>query len=206
MDNIFFDLRKLKYLGVNAIVGKTVRIRRPEECIIGDGAIVDEFAYVSCSIEIGRYCHIASHVSISGGAGKLTLGAYSTISNHCSVHCASSDYVDISLDLPSVPPDLRFGGTVGDVVIDDYVVVGAHSCVLPGVRLPRGAAFGAYSLIANVQYQPMCLYVGIPAKLHKKRSVPLCTPEELRRLLEGSSREPRHPADQSTTEGSNTRV
>ena len=43
MDNIFFDLKRLKYLGVGAIIGKAVRIRRPELCIIGDYKIIDDF-------------------------------------------------------------------------------------------------------------------------------------------------------------------
>ena len=41
-DNIFFDRSKLKYCGENVIIGKTVRIRKPEECIIGDGTIIDD--------------------------------------------------------------------------------------------------------------------------------------------------------------------
>jgi hypothetical protein len=43
MENIFFDLKKLKYLGTGAIIGKTVRIRKPEEAIIGDYTIIDDF-------------------------------------------------------------------------------------------------------------------------------------------------------------------
>src|SRR5258708_40135016 len=108
MDNLYFDLKRLKHLGVGAIIGKSVRIRKPEECVIGDGTIIDDFAYISCAIDVGMHCHIASHVSISGGGGRLVIGNYCSISNHCSVHCASSDYSALSLDLPSVPAVLRF--------------------------------------------------------------------------------------------------
>lgn len=172
MDNLFFDLRRLKYLGVGAIIGKTVRIRKPEDTWIGDNAIIDDFAYISCASEIGRHCHIASHVSISGGAGLFKMGEYSTISNHCSIHCASSDYVSISLDLPSIRPEERFGGTVDGVSIGRYVTVGAHSCILPGSHLPDGSAFGAYSLVNRADYEPLGLYVGIPAKFRQFRLVP----------------------------------
>jgi acetyltransferase-like isoleucine patch superfamily enzyme len=182
MENIYFDLRRLKYLGEGVIIGKSVRIRKPEDCLIGDGTIIDDFAYVACAIELGRNCHIASHVSISGGAGHFFMGDYSTISNHCSVHCASSDYAVVSLDLPSVPEGHRFGGQVGDVVLGNYVTIGAHSCILPKVRIPDGAAFGAYSLISNVKYRTLGLYVGIPAKFRKFRQVPDCAPEPLKAL------------------------
>ena len=182
MDNIFFDLRRLKYLGEGTIIGKTVRIRRPEECVIGDGTIIDDFAYISCPVTIGRHCHIASHVSISGGTGRFQMGDYSTLSNHTSVHCASSDYASVSLELPSVPEGLRFGGTSGEVLIGRYVTVGAHSCVLPGAALPDGSAFGAYSLIREFTYQPFGLHAGIPATFRKLRTLTAECPAELRGL------------------------
>lgn len=179
MDNLFFDLKRLKYLGVGAIIGKTVRIRCPEDTVIGDYTIIDDFAYISCASEIGKRCHIASHVSISGGAGQFKMGECSTISNHCSVHCASSDYTSVSLDLPSVAPEQRFGGAVGGVVIGRYVTVGAHSCILPGSHLPDGSAFGAFSLINRSDYESLGLYVGIPAKFRQFRHVPHDAPEVL---------------------------
>jgi acetyltransferase-like isoleucine patch superfamily enzyme len=183
MENLYFELKRLKYLGVGAIIGKAVRVRKPEECVIGDGSIIDDFAYISCPTEVGKCCHIASHVSISGGAGYFKMGDYSTVSNHCSIHCASSDYSSISLDLPSVPPDQRFGGCVADVILGEFVTVGAHSCILPGSRLPNGSAFGAYSLVNGVDYRPLGLYVGIPARFCKMRSVPDNVPEVLRNLV-----------------------
>ena len=169
MENIFFDKKKLKYCGENVIIGKTVRIRKPEECIIGDNTIIDDFAYISCEIEIGKNCHIASHVSISGGLGKFKMGDYSTISNHCSVHCASSDYWTISLDLPSIPKEIQYVREVADIIIENYVTIGAHSCILPGVTLPEGFACGSFSLLKPQKYNPYSLYVGIPAKFVKER-------------------------------------
>ena len=164
MENIFFDISKLKHCGENVIIGKTVRIRKPEEVSIGDGTIIDDFTYISCGMTIGKNCHIASNVSISGGKGHLYMGDYSTISNHCSIHCASSDYKDVSLDLPSVPEELRFGGEVGDVTIGKFVTIGAHSCILPSANLPEGFACGAFSLVNHKKYGEYSLYVGTPAK------------------------------------------
>jgi acetyltransferase-like isoleucine patch superfamily enzyme len=165
VNNIFFDISSLKHCGKNVIIGKTVRIRKPEEVSIGDNTIIDDFTYISCAMEIGKNCHIASNVSISGGKGKMTMGDYSTISNGCSIHCASSDYRECSLDLPSVPEEKQFGGHVEDIKIGNFVVVGAHSCVLPGAILPNGSAFGAYTLIKkNSKLKPFHLYVGHDCK------------------------------------------
>ena len=158
--NIFFNIEDLKYCGKDVIIGKTVRIRQPHLVSIGDGTIIDDFTYISSALEIGKHCHIASHVSISGGRGKLTMGSYSTLSNHVSIHCGSSDYRKLSLDLPSIPSVLQFGGETKDITICNFVTVGAHSCILPGVILPEGSAFGAYTLIKGSDLKPYHLYVG----------------------------------------------
>lgn len=169
MENLFFDLKKLKYLGEGCIIGKSVRIRNPERCIIGDGTIIDDFTYISAEINIGKNCHIASNVSISGGQGKFTLGNYSTISNGVSIHCASSDYSTMSMDLPSVPKDLQFGGEIDEIQIGNFVTVGAHSCILPGAIVEDRVAFGSYSLIKSGIYKYQKLYAGIPCKFIKDR-------------------------------------
>lgn len=169
MKNIFFDRKDLKHCGENVIIGKTVRIRKPEEVSIGDNTIIDDFTYISCGMTIGKNCHIASNVSISGGEGHFYMDDYSTLSNHCSVHCASSDYRKVSLDLPSVPKEEQYGGEVGDVHIGKYCVIGAHSCILPSVDLPDGVASGAYTLLKNMKYESYSLYIGQPAKFYYKR-------------------------------------
>lgn len=171
MENIFFDRSKLKYCGKDVIIGKTVRIRKPEECSIGDGTIIDDFAYISCSIEIGKNCHIASNVTISGGGGKLIMGDYSTLSNHCSLHSGSSDYSKVSLDIPSVPSEEQFGGETKEIRIGNFATVGAHSTILPGSVLPDGFACGAYTLIKEMEYKPFSLYIGIPSRFHCYRDM-----------------------------------
>lgn len=167
--NIFFDKSKLKYCGKNVIIGKTVRIRKPEECIIGDNTIIDDFAYISCGITIGKNCHIASHVCISGGKGKFFMGDRSTLSSHVSIHCASSDYDSISLDLPSIPPEEQYGGYVEDIKVGNNVVIGSHSVLLPGVNIPDYVACGAYTLMNKKVYNKFGLYVGIPSRFLKLR-------------------------------------
>jgi acetyltransferase-like isoleucine patch superfamily enzyme len=160
-ENIFFDVSRLKHVGKNVIIGKTVRIRQPEKVSIGDNTIIDDFTYISCAANIGKNCHIASNVSISGGKGTFTMGNYSTLSNGCSVHCASSDYRECSMDLPSVAEEKQFGGVIADVSMASFVTVGAHSCLLPGAKLPEGSAFGAYTMVkASNDLQAYHLYVG----------------------------------------------
>lgn len=171
MDNIFFNISDVKNLGSSTIIGKTVRIRKPDCTTIGDGTIIDDFTYISCGLDVGSYCHIASNVTISGGmAGKkVVIGNYSTISNGSSIHCASSDYRECSLDLPSVSESEAFGGHAADIHIGSYVTIGAHSCILPGSKIPDGVALGAYTMVKSTdKLLPYHLYVG-----HKCRDLGL---------------------------------
>jgi acetyltransferase-like isoleucine patch superfamily enzyme len=168
-ENIFFDLSKLKYVGNNVIIGKTVRIRHPELVEIGDNCIIDDFTYISTELKLGNRCHIAAGVNISGGGGKVTLGDYTAIAAGCSIHAATSDYIIASLDYPSVPKELRFGGQIEDVVMADFVLLGAHSVVMPGVSLPEGFASAAKTIVRNKRYQEWSLYGGEEAKLICKR-------------------------------------
>ena len=169
--NIFFDLNDLKHCGENVIIGKTVRIRKPHLVSIGDGTIIDDFTYISTAMEVGRHCHIAANVSILGGKGKLSIDDYSTLSAHVSVHCGSSDYRALSMDLPSVPEKLQFGGVNEDVNIGTFVTVGAHSCILPGANLPIGSAYGAYTLVKKSALLPYHLYVGVKCNDLGKRDM-----------------------------------
>lgn len=168
-DNIFFDVSKLKYLGKNVIIGKTVRIRKPELVEIGDGSIIDDFTYISAGLKVGKYCHIAAGVNISGGGGSVRLGDYVAIAAGCSIHAASSGYKSASLDYPSIPEGIRFGGIIDDVNMEDFVLLGAHSIVLPGVQLPEGFASGAKTVIRFRQYDSWTLYTGDDARVVCKR-------------------------------------
>ncbi|MGI8633881.1 MAG: hypothetical protein ACR2KZ_00620, partial [Segetibacter sp.] len=67
MDNIFFDVGKLKHCGKNVIIGKTARIRYPELVSIGDNCIIDDFTYISTCLELTENVHISSGTKIIGG-------------------------------------------------------------------------------------------------------------------------------------------
>ena len=67
MENIFFDIKKIRHIGQNVIIGKTVRIRYPELVSIGDDCIIDDFTYISTSLEMNKNVHISSGAKIIGG-------------------------------------------------------------------------------------------------------------------------------------------
>jgi acetyltransferase-like isoleucine patch superfamily enzyme len=163
-ENTFFDLKALAHLGHNAIVGKCVRVRRPELVRIGDNTIVDDFTYISGGFEIGRFGHVAPNVNLIGARGSIRAGDFVGIAAGCCLYATSSDYLNASLDLPSVPEEFQFGGTTEDVQLGDHVILGAHTVVLPGVVLPEGVATAAHTVLRKRQYEPWTLYGGWEAK------------------------------------------
>jgi acetyltransferase-like isoleucine patch superfamily enzyme len=66
-ENMFFDRSDLKSSGTNVIIGKTVRIRRPELAEIGDNVIIDDFIYISTPLKLHSNMHISSGCKIIGG-------------------------------------------------------------------------------------------------------------------------------------------
>ena len=183
MDNIFFDIKKLKYLGEGSIIGKTVRVRRPEGVSIGDHTIIDDFTYISCMLEIGAFSHVASNVVISGGSAKVVIGNFAGIATGVSIHAQSSEYISVSFELPSIPESSQIGGICKDIVIKDHVLIGTKSTVMPGVLLPEGFASSAYSFIPVGDYKPWTLYGGNPIKKIYRRKNNNKIKEEAEKLL-----------------------
>ena len=169
MENIFFDKRDLKYCGEGVIIGKTVRIRRPQEVVIGDHVIIDDFAYIPCALEVGSYTHIGASCSMIGGSGKITIGSFVNIAPSCQIITASNDYKGGGLVGPAIPEEFADKPILKPVVIEDYVLLGCNTSVLPGAILPEGMATGAFSLVREQEYRPWSLYVGVPCQLHCPR-------------------------------------
>ena len=158
MNNIFFDISKLKSCGNNVIIGKTVRIRNPELVEIGDNVIIDDFSYISGIVKIGNFCHIGSSCTIQAGTASVTIEDYSGISAGVRVFAVSSDYISPSFDLPTIPFNFRVGSIIDKIHIAKHVLIGSNSVVLPGVNLPEGVAFAAQSTISKRKYISWALY------------------------------------------------
>lgn len=169
MENIFFDISKLKSCGTNVIIGKTVRIRNPELVEIGDNVIIDDFTYISGNVTIGDYTHIASSCNLQASIGKISIGSFVGFGSGTKIFAATSNYLLPSCDLPTIPKEFRIGAIIEDVSIDDYTLFGANCVVLNGCNIPEGVAFGALTLISNKKYEEWNLYIGNCIKPFFKR-------------------------------------
>lgn len=169
MDNIFFDLNKIKSIGKNVIIGKTVRIRYPELVEIGDNVIIDDFVYISTSLCIHNNVHISSGCKIIGGKSSyVEMKSFSTLSPNVVLSAGSDDYTS-GIATPMVPMKFKANAIIGKIIINKHCIIGSNSVVLPNVEIGEGTTVGALSLIkANLLNWKV--YAGIPVKLINERN------------------------------------
>lgn len=169
MDNIFFDIKKLKHCGKNVIIGKTVRIRYPEEVFIGDNCIIDDFTYISTALELKGNVHISSGTKIIGGKSSfVSFDEFSTTAPNVVLSAGTDDYSD-GIATPMVSHEFKAGLVIGKIIIGRHCIIGSGSVVLPNVTFHDGACLGALSL-AKKNLEAWTLYAGIPAKKIKDRN------------------------------------
>jgi acetyltransferase-like isoleucine patch superfamily enzyme len=179
--NFFFNPAELVYLGHFAIIGRMVRIRYPEQCSIGDYAILDDFTYCSAALTLGCWSHLGANCNLIGGGAPIVIGEFVNIAPGCTLIAAAHDYEAGGLSGPAIPPEYRGASVVDEITLADHVLLGAGTVVLPGVHLPEGVATGALTLVrpqargvlrkvvdavfeGDIEYQPWTVYAGIPAR------------------------------------------
>ena len=169
MENLFFDLKKLKACGENVIIGKTVRIRYPELVEIGDNVIIDDFTYISTALKLHSNVHISSGCKIIGGKDSFVeMKEFSTLAPNVVLSAGSDDYLS-GIATPMVPLKYKANAVIGKIVLNKHCIIGAGSVVLPNVIFEEGSCLGALSL-ANRSLNEYTLNAGIPAKLLKNRN------------------------------------
>ena len=164
-----FDLGRLKECGVDVRIGANVVIGYPELVSIGDHVAIDDFTYITTSLDIGSYVHIGPHCSIIGGkTGHCVMEDFSGLAAGCRLVCVSGDFFGSGLLHPFVPPAYRGELHGAPITFKKFAILGTGSIVHPGVTFGEGAAVGSASLVLE-DLDPWCVYFGVPAKYHKKR-------------------------------------
>lgn len=168
-DNLYFDFEDLASVGPSTIIGLVVRIRYPRLCRIGDHSILDDFTYISCALGMGIFSHISANCTLLGGGGRIIIGDFVDIGPSCQIVSACQDYVMGGLAGPCIPTEFVGKSIIKDINIDNFVLLGAQTVVLPGAVMPEGMATGAMTLVTEQEYEPWMVYSGIPARPLKKR-------------------------------------
>lgn len=179
-------------LGDHVLISRDARIYSPKTISIGDDVLIDAFTLMNGDITIGNRVHIGSHCELfAGKQSYISFGDHSGLSSHVSVYGRTDDYVGPYLFNPTVPAKYK-NHIDKPVILENCVLIGTHSVVLPGVRLGKGCSFGANSLI-NRSTEPGGVYVGSPCRRIRERDL-----EEILRLEEELSARDRERKEQRT--------
>lgn len=158
---------------MNPIISKSIRLRHPEDFVVGEGSIVDDYSYFSTKVRIGRWSHVANNCSVAGGhAHQFVLGDYSSISAGVRIWCASDDYVRgiVMLLPPGLEEEVKEGFITGDVIFGDMTAVGANSVIMPDNEIPEGTTIGALSYAPpRFEWTPWTVYAGAPIREIRRR-------------------------------------
>lgn len=157
----------LKSIGSNVLISKKSSIYAPESLSIADNVRIDDFVILSGNIEIGNYVHISAFCALYGKHG-IKINDFCGLSPRCTIFSASDDFSGDYMISPIVPKEYT-NVTGGEVVLQDYVQIGANSIVMPNVTCFQGSACGAFSFI-NKNLDSWTIYKGIPVKKMKARS------------------------------------
>lgn len=172
---LFKKALKFRCLNIDSNISISAKIDYDKiECIrlssgvkIGDytllGVCSQNKEFPNSSLEIGECTFIGEFNNIRATGGRIIIGKYCNISQHCSLIASNhsikrGEYISLQ-DWD----EKRTGITLGD-----DVWIGANSVVLPGVRIGNGAVIGAGSVVTK-NIPEYAIAVGNPAKIIKFR-------------------------------------
>lgn len=162
------QLLGFKHVGHNVKISDKAVFYNPGGISIGDNTRIDDFCLLSGKdITIGRNVHLACYVSLIG-QGEIFLADYSSVSFKGSVFSSSDPYDGSLMTNPTVPEPNR-QTYHKPVYIGFHTVIGAHSCVFPGVVVGNGSAIGAMSMVSKSIPDGVIAF-GIPAEVRGQRS------------------------------------
>lgn len=165
------DDGRVVHAGAGARVFPLARIIHPENLQLGAHSTIDDFVFLNAgrSTRIGRYVHVACHVSVIGG-GELEIGDYAVIATGARILTATDTFAEGARMSTHLPDEHR---SVFDakVTIGRDAFVGANAVVLPGVTFGEGAVAGAGAVV-TCDLEPWTVYTGAPARRRGARPRP----------------------------------
>ena len=145
-------------LGVGVILGRNVHLGSGviiwnyvvigDNTRIGDETRIGSFCDIGCGVKIGRNCSIQAHVTISNG-------------------CIIGDNVFIGPNA-SILNDKYPIGKLTPPIIEDDVIIGGGSLILPNITVGKGAVIAAGSIVTR-DVEAGVAVKGAPAKPFMKR-------------------------------------
>ncbi len=161
-----------KNIGSNVVFGRAMTIRCPDNFIIGDNVIFDDYSILDGRGAINEPIEIHDHVVINRGAfihsklGSIRIGKYSTIgagtglvaqgngvfigdwvsiAGGCEMSCALFEQKEVTAEDPT--PFTRY--TMGPIVVGDRSIVAFGAIILDGVSIGEDCMVGAGCIVMD---------------------------------------------------------
>lgn len=172
METSFYTENELRNLGFKKIgndifISKKVSFYGIGKIAIGNHVRIDDFCILSGNITLEDYIHIAAFCALFGGNKGILMKSYSGLSSKVSIYAESDDYSGLSMTNPMIPTEYR-NVSGGRVVLENHVIVGTGTSIMPNVTIKEGSAVGSMSLV-NKSLDSWGIYAGIPCKRIKER-------------------------------------
>ncbi len=153
-------------------IDETVKYASPDlVCFMGNNIRIDHGVFVTASLEIWNYVHLAPYTTIIGGRqGKCIFKDFSWTSVGARLICGSD--LPGKLIGPTIPfmyRDVKFG----TIEIGNFSGIYTNGIVAPNVKMAQGSILAANSFLTE-DTEPWTLYAGNPAKPKKKIDSYLC--------------------------------
>ena len=114
------------------------------------------------NVSIGEYSVLNRDTHLNPGKAKITIGKYCHFGKRLTIYAFNHKYENAL----SIPYD---GNTIDkDVVINDFVWLGANVTIVPGVNIGEGVIVGAGAVVTK-DVPPCAIVGGNPAKVIKYR-------------------------------------
>ena len=174
------------HVGWNVRVSQQATIVGMQNVSLGNNVRVDSYVTILAKrgrVVIGSNVHIEPGASLVGH-GEISVGNFCTISHGVRLFTASADYSGTSLT-NSFPEARYHTSRLEPITLQDHVILGGNSVVMPGVTIEEGAAIGALSFV-RLSVGGWSIYGGNPLVRLSSRSREI---RELgRRILERQER------------------
>ena len=148
------DVSNKAILGEGVKVWNNAQVR--EDAHIGEDTIISKNVYIDFGVQIGRNCKIQNNVSVYHGV-RIADGVF--LGPHV---CFTNDRVPRAIN-PDGSLKSADEWEVSETSVDFGASIGAHSVILPGIRIGRFALIGAGSVVTK-DVPPHTVVVGNPAR------------------------------------------
>lgn len=174
LESIYFTESDLKSVGIGS-VGKNVSVSSHaiiagiENLHLGNDVRIDGGTVILATrgkLTVGSCVHIEPSSSLVCHSG-ITIGNFCTISHGVRLFTGSADYSGESLT-NRFPAGGYQNPKFGPITLEDHVIVGGNSVIMPYVTLGEGAAIGALSLVRH-SLAGWSIYGGNPLRELGKR-------------------------------------